>query len=426
MDNDWTVAELKTFLNDEYYNRTGYTAAFGLKDSARKLIDDALFYLGGGKYDSSIGFGSADNIYQWERGNTPCGSCKYVDKQIYYNDLTKLTWTGKIGLLYPSDVFMVYANGVDTICYDDPTRCFIDGGGTTEDSGMPSTGWIYNSNIRDNSSSIFKTWLLSPRSDSFDKAFVQRNDGKLEIDLNGMETYVYQWNPYNPNSYSIRPVVYLIPDVKIIGGDGSEGNPYILGLNNEFKSYSRGQIVRYDNQEYYVLSNSLGYKNYVELLKKLPLNTSEINSYNNDYISSDGEYPYFENSSCTSDNNKSNCNTNYDTSSVKEIIDKWSSGYSDDLVNIKGYETRLITKNELIRKFGFEQYNENTSTVYKASSDTPDWIYLNGINYWSMTTIEDSNSLVYGVGNILSENYVFNKIYIRPIIYLKKTALDDY
>lgn len=86
-----------------------------------------------------------------------------------------------------------------------------------------------------------------------------------------------------------------------------------------YTSYTKGQTVTYDNQEYYVMNDSEENKSYVKLLKKEPLTANEINNYNTDYTSTNGEYPYLENSNCTS-GNASNCSTNYDTSSIKTII----------------------------------------------------------------------------------------------------------
>ena len=67
--NDWTNASLKTFLNGDYYNRTGEAATYGLKESAQGMIDNTKFYIGGGKWiDSEVNYGSVEEIYTWERG----------------------------------------------------------------------------------------------------------------------------------------------------------------------------------------------------------------------------------------------------------------------------------------------------------------------------------------------------------------------
>ena len=41
-----------------------------------------------------------------------------------------------------------------------------------------------------------------------------------------------------------------------------------------------------------------------------------------------------------------------------------------------------------------------------------------------MQVSEDSNTKIYGVSNTLSSENVYNKLYIRPVINLKKCAID--
>ena len=200
--NDWTDsnASLKNFLNGDYYNRTNDAATYGLKASAQNMIDDAVFYLGGRAYDSTIHYGSTEEVYAWERGTTPCGACN--------SDATKLTWTGKVALMYPSDEYMVYGNGVNATCYNDPYQC--------DSSTIASTGWVYNSNILEGQSSPTYTWLLSPGSGYTFYEFNANSDGNLSY-VNGVF-----------NAYAARPVVYLKSNIKIAGGTGEVGSEYTL------------------------------------------------------------------------------------------------------------------------------------------------------------------------------------------------------
>ena len=122
--NDWTTATLKTYLNTEYYN--------SLQTSSKDLIDEAKYYLGAVSYDSTNDtFGTTEKIYREERGNMVCPACN--------NDTSKLTWQGNVGLMYPSDVYMVYGNGVNETCYTNPKE-----GGCQGTNAQ--TGWVYNSN----------------------------------------------------------------------------------------------------------------------------------------------------------------------------------------------------------------------------------------------------------------------------------------
>ena len=202
--NDWTDtnASLKNFLNGDYYNRSGDAATYGLKSSAKNIIDDAVYYLGASAYDSTTHFGSAEEVYAWERGNTTCGACN--------SDTTKLTWTGKVGLMYPSDEYMVYGNGVNATCYNDPYNC---------NSTRASTGWVYNSNKQEGQSSPTDTWFLSPYSSSANSVFGAYSSGTLDDNL------------VINNTYGVRPVVYLKSSVQIDSGTGTQLDPYKLYLN---------------------------------------------------------------------------------------------------------------------------------------------------------------------------------------------------
>ena len=193
--NDWTAdnASLKTFLNGDYYNASGDAATYGLKASARGMIGDAKYYLGGNNTNS----GTTEEIYAWERGTTVCGACN--------SDTTKLTWTGKVALMYPSDEYMVYGNGVNATCYSSPSGC----SGTNA-----QTGWVYNSNKLNGS--ITNIWLLSHYSGSADYAFYAYSGGNLYSNI------------VLDSSLGVRPVVYLKSNIKIAGGTGEVGSPYVL------------------------------------------------------------------------------------------------------------------------------------------------------------------------------------------------------
>ena len=195
--NDWTAdnATLKLFLNGDYYNRTGEAATYGLKASARSMIGNAVYYLGSVSYNS--GFGTTEKIYGEERGTTVCGACN--------SDTTKLTWTGSVGLMYPSDEYMVYGNGVNTTCYDNPSGC----SGTNA-----QTGWVYNSNKLNGS--IVTTWFLSPYAGFSYYALAADSGGGLYGDS------------VLSNSFGARTVVYLKSNIKIADGTGEVGSPYVL------------------------------------------------------------------------------------------------------------------------------------------------------------------------------------------------------
>jgi len=200
--NDWTAdnATLKLFLNGAYYNNTGdaQTGGYGLQESARNMIEDAKYYLGAFAWNSSL---TTEQLYSSERGSTLCGSCG--------TDTQKLTWIGKVGLMYPSDMYMTY-KGVNDACYNTPANS------SNCNSTNAANGWVYNSNKLSTDTNPYATWFLSPSSGNSNFVFGANSAGNLSN------------NGANDSSDGVRPVVYLKSDIKIDGGNGEVGNPYVL------------------------------------------------------------------------------------------------------------------------------------------------------------------------------------------------------
>ena len=193
--NDWTNASLKTFLNGDYYNNTGHaqTNGYGLKASARDMIDDAIFYLGGFEYNTST---STEQIYEYERGTAT------------YNNSRPTSWEGKVALMYPSDMYMTYGNGVNNGCYNTPMNSSNCGATNS------NTSWIYKTNVLEGNTSNQWTWLLSPCS-------------SYAVFGAGSDILYYYGANFTGGG---RPVVYLKSNIKIAGGTGEVGSEYTLGL----------------------------------------------------------------------------------------------------------------------------------------------------------------------------------------------------
>ena len=171
--NEWETATLNTYLNGEYYNL--------LSNSAQSMIVPAKYYLGGN--DTSRGL-SANDCYYFERGNTV-----YSGRSI--------NWMGNIGLIYPSDYAYTYSNGVDEKCFTDTFNC---------EFSTPTSGWLYYSDSQ---------WSISSLSDDdlciYSLGYSEGcDDAGTRLDT--------------------RPTLYLSSSVKIVDGDGSQGNPYQLSL----------------------------------------------------------------------------------------------------------------------------------------------------------------------------------------------------
>ena len=190
--NDWNGSLMNTFLNGDYYNRTGEAATNGLKSSAQNMIGDAIYYLGGFPFNSSD---TTEKIYEMERGTT-----------VYSGRPTK--WEGKVALMYPSDMYMTYAKTEGVGCYNQPMNSSVCGATNGEKS------WVYNTNKLEGNSSYQWTWFLSPTSTNATYVFFASSSH-----LN---------NRYGNGRGGARPVVYLKSDIKIARGTGEVGSPYVL------------------------------------------------------------------------------------------------------------------------------------------------------------------------------------------------------
>ena len=201
--NDWSQADLMTELNTLYYNSTlgicyngsnnaSTTCDFtstGLDSIARSMIDNAVYHLGGSSSSSGL---YADDFYNYERGTTVY-SCSTDDGACP----RATTWTGKIGLMYPSD----YAYAVDlSLCTKD--------GYNYNSSTCKSNDWLLYSSIQ---------WTIMPASSVASSAFYVYSTGFFNI-------------YYVSYPRAARPVLYLKSDVTIVGGEGTSSNPYQLGL----------------------------------------------------------------------------------------------------------------------------------------------------------------------------------------------------
>ena len=174
-DNDWTNAGLMYYLNEETTGRESENQSFydKIDDTYKTLIDTTTYYLGNVNYNQ-----------------TPQGF--YADER---NISSSNIWSGKIGLLYPSD----YA-------YSYPTSYW--------ESNYDTDNWLN----RKNAYEWREEWFLSPSAGSGEDVMYWFSGG---ID----KFYVTYY-------YAVRPVLNLKSDTTIISGDGSYTNPYRIVAEN--------------------------------------------------------------------------------------------------------------------------------------------------------------------------------------------------
>ena len=216
--NDWTDADAMRLLNPGYdseslggslyYNAKRGTCykgsgnattscnftSTGLKnDTTRNAIEEVVWNIGGSSTSEDV---TVNMFYERERGTT-----------VYSGRPT--TWTGKIGLMYPSDYG--YATS----------------GGTTKDRAACLAKELYNWNSSDFSDCqennyLFDAnnwqWTLAPSSGNAFDIFCVSSGGFVNLD-------------FAANSYDgVRPALYLKSSISVASGTGERSNPYQLKL----------------------------------------------------------------------------------------------------------------------------------------------------------------------------------------------------
>ena len=189
--NDWSKASLQTTLNGEYYNGTYATGAFK-NDSTRNAIESVVWNLGGTADYQSSSNGLASHFYGYERGTT-----------VYSGRPT--TWTGKVGLMYPSDYGYATAGGATTNRAACLAKELYNWDGLSD---CKNNDYLYKSS--------YHQWTLAPASSGSLSAF--RVDsrgfvGHLDVD----------------HTYGVRSAAYLKSSISLSSvGDGSSTSPYQL------------------------------------------------------------------------------------------------------------------------------------------------------------------------------------------------------
>ena len=228
--NDWTDSRLMMVLNPGYdsdplatggkgslyWNRQsgscplgssdGTTScdftSTGLKEEAQKLIGDAKWYLGGTVNYQSADKGTANHFYSYERGETVYSSSAHP---------RKTSWTGKVGLMYPSDYGYATSGGSsanrDTCLAKELYHWDSSSGGIPD---CKNNDWLLDSSNYQ--------WTIAPRLDFSGSVFYVRNVGYVG------GSYAYY------SDYVARPVVYLVSNIQLLKGTGAENDPFEFGL----------------------------------------------------------------------------------------------------------------------------------------------------------------------------------------------------
>ncbi|HCY44065.1 MAG TPA: hypothetical protein DHU33_01410 [Firmicutes bacterium] len=188
--NDWSKASLQTTLNGEYYNGTYATGALR-NDTTRNAIESVVWNLGGANSNMT-----ASAYYAAERGTT-----------VYSGRPT--TWTGKIGLMYPSDYGYATSGGTTT----NRATCMATKLSVWDQSGASdckNSDYLYKSG--------FTQWTLAPRSSNV-------SDAIYVVGMGGVFDYGYGVH----SACNVRPVAFLKSNILISEvGNGSSETPFHL------------------------------------------------------------------------------------------------------------------------------------------------------------------------------------------------------
>ena len=218
--NNWLVARLNYLLNPGhesetyggslYWNRKSGTCYYGssngttscnftstgLNDTAKSMIGDAKWYLGGTGDMTSSSNGLTSHYYKNERGTA------------VYNSSRSTNWIGKVGLMYPSDYGYATSGGSST----NRASCMakeLYNWDSSSYSDCKNNDWLYNSST--------VQWTISPRAGNSNLVFAVRNTGSVRN------------NTIATGTYAARPVVQLKSTIKVISGSGTTSSPFILG-----------------------------------------------------------------------------------------------------------------------------------------------------------------------------------------------------
>ena len=221
--NDWTTARLNYLLNPGhdsesvggslYYNAKSGTCYYGgdnattscnftsigLKnDTTRNAIEEVVWNLGGSSNKNDV---TPSMFYERERGTT-----------VYTGRPT--TWTGKVGLMYPSDYG--YATS----------------GGTTKDREACLAKELLNWHSPDFSDCRGNDYLLDTNRWQCTLAPVSA-DAEGEADAGGVFRVGAAGNVAGDDarySYLVRPALFLKSNIQVDKGTGAKSNPYRLKI----------------------------------------------------------------------------------------------------------------------------------------------------------------------------------------------------
>ena len=189
--NNWArPASLNTYLNKTYLN--------ALSTTSQNMIGDTKYYLGGGGNNSN--FNSSVDFYSYER------KIKNTKSNEFYYDKNPNSWVGRLGLMYVSD----YGYASDNC----ETKALNDYNNSNDLRICNNTNWLFNLK-------------------KLESTITQYSNTSTSIHYiadNGTVVSTYQASLAQT---VVRPTLYLKSEVRIIDGDGTSANPYIISSDGK-------------------------------------------------------------------------------------------------------------------------------------------------------------------------------------------------
>ena len=180
-----------------------------------------------------------------------------------------------------------------------------------------------------------------------------------------------------------------------------------------YTAYTVGEHISYNGVTYYVIEDSDTTNDTVKLLKETPLLKTEIEGYNISGLSVGGStYGTVEYGS----------STDYTTSTVKQVVDKWEESAVESGDNATA---RLISLEDLTNNLGYESEVQciTGTCKHQSTNSTPSWVTQN--TYWTMTQVQDSSEMWVVVSNSGIQQYFLSGngfTEVRPVLDISKTA----
>lgn len=188
---------LNANTNWEDSNLYNHVVKRNITDGGLDHVDEVKFYLGATGNPMS----STTQFYSEERGKNVYSSI--INPMNGSTSPNSINMTGKVGIMYASDYFYTYANGVDDICFNSPASCNRINGGNPESSWINGNGYTEH--------------LINTYASGNAVFFITPSNSQYQISLNSPTASGY-----------IREVVYLKADTVSESGDGTQDNPYVV------------------------------------------------------------------------------------------------------------------------------------------------------------------------------------------------------